>query len=190
MEQREIYVSVDVETDGPIPGDYSMLSLGAAAFLPDKGLVNTFSVNLQPLEGARQDKETMKWWRKQPQAWEAATKDAVDPKVAMKKFVSWVKQLPGRPVFVDYPGGFDFIFVYWYLTHFIGESPFSFRNLGMATYASALLKKPFHKTYKRKFPKHWFNPKHKHTHIALDDAIEHGYIFMNMLRENLAKDKA
>src|SRR5205085_2877375 len=32
----EIYVSTDVETDGPIPGVYSMLSIGSAAYLPDK----------------------------------------------------------------------------------------------------------------------------------------------------------
>ena len=27
--QREIFVSVDVETAGPIPGEYSLLSIGA-----------------------------------------------------------------------------------------------------------------------------------------------------------------
>jgi hypothetical protein len=39
---KEIYVSTDVETDGPIPGPHSMLSLGSAAYLPDKTLVSTF----------------------------------------------------------------------------------------------------------------------------------------------------
>lgn len=32
MADKEIYFSIDVETDGPIPGPHSMLSLGAAAF--------------------------------------------------------------------------------------------------------------------------------------------------------------
>lgn len=42
----EIYVSTDVETDGPIPGPHSMLSFGSAACLADKTLVSTFTVNL------------------------------------------------------------------------------------------------------------------------------------------------
>ena len=48
----EIFVSTDVETDGPIPGPYSMLSIGAAAYTADKTLVSTFSASLELLEGA------------------------------------------------------------------------------------------------------------------------------------------
>ena len=48
----EVYVSTDVEADGPIPGPHSMLSFGSAAYLPDKKLVGTFSANLETLEGA------------------------------------------------------------------------------------------------------------------------------------------
>ena len=48
----EIYVSTDVETDGPIPGPHSMLSFASAAYQPDKTLVGTFSANLETLPGA------------------------------------------------------------------------------------------------------------------------------------------
>ena len=42
----EIYVSTDVETDGPIPGPYSMISLGmAVAGRPDL----TFYTELRPI---------------------------------------------------------------------------------------------------------------------------------------------
>ena len=58
----EIYVSTDIEADGPIPGPNSMLSIGAAAFLHDKTLVSTFSANLEPLPGAAGDVKTMEWW--------------------------------------------------------------------------------------------------------------------------------
>src|SRR5262245_42538070 len=37
----EIYISTDVETDGPIPGPHSMLSFGSAAYTADKTLVST-----------------------------------------------------------------------------------------------------------------------------------------------------
>lgn len=32
----EIYVSTDIEADGPIPGQNSMLSFGSAAYTDDK----------------------------------------------------------------------------------------------------------------------------------------------------------
>ena len=48
----EIYVSTDVEADGPIPGPNSMLSFGSAAYAPDKTLIGTFSANLLQLPGA------------------------------------------------------------------------------------------------------------------------------------------
>ena len=72
MSEKEIYISVDIETDGPIPGEYSMLSLGAAAFMPDdeSNTVGTFEVNLPRLDGAGQDPDTMKWWDTQKEAWE------------------------------------------------------------------------------------------------------------------------
>ena len=38
----EIYVSTDVEADGPIPGPHSMLSFASAAYTEDKQLIATF----------------------------------------------------------------------------------------------------------------------------------------------------
>jgi hypothetical protein len=55
---HEIYISTDVETDGPIPGPHSMLSLGAAAYTADKTLVSTFSANLETLSGAQAHPKT------------------------------------------------------------------------------------------------------------------------------------
>ena len=104
----------------------------------------------------------------------------------MPRYVAWLNSLPGKPVFVGYPAGFDFLFVYWYLTRFAGESPFSFSALDIKTYAMALPKKDYRKSTKDGMPKHWFDPR-PHTHIALGDAIEQGALFCNMLAENLGK---
>ena len=35
-------------------------------------------------------------------------------------------------------------------------------------------------------PQRWFDP-HRHTHVALDDAIEQGALFINMLHEDRAR---
>ena len=49
----EVYVSTDIETDGFLPGENSMLSLGSAAYLADGRLVATWSANLETLPGAK-----------------------------------------------------------------------------------------------------------------------------------------
>jgi hypothetical protein len=181
---KEIYVSTDVETDGPIPGPHSMLSFGSAAYLPDKTLVSTFSANLELLPGASGDPKTMEWWDTQPEAWAASRQNPRPPGEVMKEYVSWLKALPHKPVFVSYPAGFDFMFVYWYLIRFSGESPFSHSALDIKTYAMARLKMAYRESTKRNMPKRWFD-KQPHTHLALDDAIEQGALFCNMLAENL-----
>ena len=178
----EIYVSTDVETDGPIPGVNSMLSFGSAAYAAPNRLVDTFSANLLTLPGAAGDPRTMEWWRGQPDAWGNARRDPQDPAEVIPRYVAWIKQLPGRPVFVAYPAGFDFLFVYWYMIRFAGESPFSFSALDMKTLAMALLRCDYRDAVKRNMPKHWFGPQ-PHTHNALDDAIEQGALFCNMLAE-------
>ena len=180
---NEVYVSTDVETDGPIPGVHSMLSFGSAAYLAEKTLVSTFTANLETLPGAEADPRTMEWWRSQPEAWAAAREHPEPPEAVMPRYVVWLKSLPGHPVFVGYPAAFDFMFVYWYLIRFAGESPFSHSALDIKTYAMALLKRGYRESVKRNMPKHWFDPL-PHTHRALDDAIEQGALFCNMLAEN------
>ena len=79
----EIYVSTDVEADGPIPGPNSMLSFASAAFTADKTLVDTFEANLTLLPGAEGDPKTLEWWQSQPEAWAACRKDPREPSVVM-----------------------------------------------------------------------------------------------------------
>ena len=48
----------------------------------------------------------------------------------------------------------------------------------------ALMKTEYRGSTKRAMPRRWFDPR-RHTHIALDDAIEQGALFCNMLAENM-----
>jgi hypothetical protein len=180
---HELYISTDVETDGPIPGPHSMLSLGAAAYTADKTLVSTFSANLETLSGAQAHPKTAEWWSQHPEAWAACRKEPQSPADAMTKYVRWIRSLGGVPVFVAYPAGFDFMFVYWYLMKFVGESPFSHSALDMKSFAMAMLKINYRESTKRNMPKRWFDDL-PHRHVALDDAIEQGALFCNMLRES------
>lgn len=180
---KEVYVSTDVETDGPIPGPNSLLSFGSAAFLADKTLIGTFSANLETLPGAAGDPKTMAWWETQPEAWAACRENPEPPEVVMPRYAAWLRSLPGRPVFVGYPAAFDFLFVYWYLIRFAGESPFSHSALDIKTFAMAMLGTDYRSAVKRAMPRRWFDDM-PHTHVALDDAIEQGRLFCNMLAEH------
>lgn len=186
---NEIYVSTDVETDGPVVGRHSMLSLGSAAYTADKQLLGTFSANLETLPGARPDPRTAAWWATQPDAWAACRRNPEAPPAAMARYLAWLGSLPGTPVFVAYPAAFDFPFVYWYLTTFAGENPFGYSVIDIKTYAMALLRQPYRACGKQSMPAAWFDPA-PHTHVALDDAIEQGLLFCNMLQANLAPGQA
>lgn len=185
----EIYFSTDIESDGPIPGEYSMLSFASAAYDIDKNLISTFEANLKTLPGAKQHPDTMDWWMKPSQlkAWDTHRQNTVDPEEAITEYLEWVAEVTGRrntPVFVAYPAGFDFTFMYWYMMKFAGECPFSFAALDVKTLAMAMTKKGYREVSKKKLPKRWFDDL-PHTHRALDDAIEQGALFINMMRENL-----
>jgi hypothetical protein len=186
MSMAEVYVSTDVETDGPIPGPHSLLSFASAAYLADKTLVATFTANLVTLPGAAADPATLAWWQQHPEAWAQTRADPEEPAAVMPRYVAWLKKLPGRPVFVAYPAGFDFLFVYWYLIRFAGESPFSFSALDIKTYAMALLRTEYREAVKRNMPRRWFDDL-PHRHVALDDALEQGALFCNMLAENVGR---
>lgn len=180
----EIYISTDVETDGPIPGPNSMLSLGAAAFNEAGKMLGTFSVNLETLPDASPDPDTEAWWQKQSKdVYDACRSNPEPPEQAMRKYVEWVKSFGGKPVFVGYPATFDFMFVYPYMIRFLGSSPFSFSALDIKSFAMAKLGTGFRETTKRNMPREWF-PEARHTHVAVDDAVEQGQLFINMLTWN------
>ena len=206
---NEIYISIDVEADGPIPGDNSMLSFGAAAFLYDYDtvdpncpehssdkeidanctcprwkMIDTFEANLELLPDATPNADTMLWWSKQPEAWAACRKDLVPPAEAMGDFNRWVRSLPGSPVIVGYPVTYDFGFLYWYTVHFCGfPAPYGFQGLDIKTLVMDRMACPYKQATKRNMPKRWFIGAPSHTHVALDDAIGQGVLFMNLLKE-------
>ena len=180
----EIYVSTDIEADGPIPGPHSMLSFGSAAFLPDKTVVSTYSANLQTLPGATPDPRTMEWWKGFPDAWAACRQNPRAPEEALPEYLKWLQNLPGRPVFLGWPATWDFMWIYWYLVRFTGERPFRENALDIRSYAMGMRKSTFHMTSRSYLPKRWFDER-PHTHVALEDAMEQGALFCNMHTENM-----
>lgn len=184
----EFYISVDIETNGPTPGSYSMLSFGAVALTESGTELSTFQANLEPLADAEEDELTMKWWETQPKAWAALLEDRKKPEDAIPAFARWVHTMSASrssvPVMVAYPSGFDFMFMLWYLEKFYrGHNPFGFRCIDIRSFLAASLRVPYTRTGKRYWPKRWFDPELPHTHVAIDDAREQGRAFIKMLSE-------
>jgi hypothetical protein len=181
----EIYVSTDIESDGPIPGPHSMLSFASAAYNPDKQLVATFTANLETLPGATGHPQTMNWWSTQPEAWAASRQNLQLPQQAMQAYHTWLTALPGKPVLVGYPAAFDFMFIYWYLINFVGDSPFDHSALDIRSYAMSFLKQPYGQSGKKDLPIEWLEDLPL-THLALDDAMQQGRLFCNLLQANIS----
>jgi len=180
----EIYISTDVESDGPIPGPHSMLNFASAAYTANGEQIGTFTANLEVLPGASGHPQTMEFWGRHPKVWAAIRSDPQPPEAVMPRYAAWLESLPGKPVFVGYPIAFDFMFVYWYLIRFHGECPFGHNGIDVRSYAMAVLKKDYRDSSKSEMPHRWHS-NHPHTHNSLDDAIEQGELFTNMLRDNL-----
>ncbi len=181
MPKEELYFSTDIEADGPIPGDNSMLSIGTVVFDSLGNELGDFTENLWPIDGAKEDPETMKWWKTQPEAWKAARANARNAWHVMDRYVQWVESFDALRTFVAYPAGFDFTFVYWYCHHCVGRCPFGFQAIDMKSYSMALLGTKFKETTKRNMPKNWF-PETKHSHVAVEDAREQGLLFINQMK--------
>ena len=180
----EIYVSVDIETDGPSPGKHSLMSIGAAAFVRGVAIPKaTFEINLQPEPGAVQDPDTMAWWASQdPKVYAHATQNALPAQEAIAQFVDWVKRLPGSPVLVTYPTWDAAWLTYYIGKYHEGKNPFGIGSLDIKSLAmGALNVATFKGTTKKAFPREWFMGTPHHSHEALQDAIGQGMLLVRIL---------
>lgn len=157
---------VDVESDGPIPGDYSMVCLGAVVVEP--GLGRTFYGRLKPISDSW-DEGALKvsgFTREQ-----AMTFD--DPKDVMQRFATWLSSLrTKRLMFVSDNNGFDWQFVNWYFHHFLGKNPFGFSSQNLGSLYKGLVKDTF-ATFKHL-------RKTAHTHDPVDDARGNAEALLHM----------
>lgn len=123
--KREVFISVDVETAGPIPGEFSLLSIGACAvFDPMK----TFACALKPIN-----------CNADPKALEVTGlslgelgRSGLDPSEAMRRFNDWLLMMAGvdgAVVFVGFNAPFDWSFVNYYFLRFSDRNPFGFTAL-------------------------------------------------------------
>ena len=179
----EIYVAVAIETDGPIPGPCSMLSLGSAAYGRDAALHSTFTSNLELLPEAPGDASRRAWWESQPEAWAVCRHEPEPVASVMQRYAQWLDHLPARPVYVGNPAATGYSFVSWYLHRFAERNPFGRGALDMRTLAMALTHKPYRQSKLRFMPEDWTRDVAPRTYVVLDDALAVGRLFCHMLED-------
>ncbi len=192
LDDPNLYIAIDIETDGDSIYDNSMLNLGAVAFTPDRTEVGSFTVNLKPRAGATQKPDTMEWWlNKNKAVWDEITQNQQEIHVAMIAFRDWITKMQGehapkgKVIFLCYPTGFDgaYVSAYW-MKVFNGvglnKVGFAFDFLDIKSYAAG----KFGCTYAEAgsaSKKYVPDPKQfPHTHKGEDDARKQGLMWFNI----------
>lgn len=162
---KERFISVDVETSGPIPGEFSMLTVGACDVDDDS---KSFACSIKPLNR-----------NADPKALEVTgldldqlMRDGLTPAEAMTGFQSWLSEI-ARPeenlVFVGFNAPFDWSFINYYFHKFLGTNPFGFAALDIKAYYMGVTGCSWADTRSSQIAKR-LNPKKVGNHEALDDA--------------------
>jgi DNA polymerase III alpha subunit (gram-positive type) len=184
------FLSFDIETDGPSPILNSMLSLGIALITNDGNVIDTLSVNIKKRDESKEDENTMKWWKTQPIAWEKCHQNMVSPQEAMTKvaefYRKWISNY--KLIWIAAPVCFDWMFLKsYYMTFAPADSiDIGFKATDISTLRDYSIKCKIitDKEYQimtSTIPK-------GEEHVAIEDAINQGLIFVNLTK--LIQNKA
>ena len=183
----DVYFSADIETDGPIPGAFSMLAFGLVlagtfdgkSFIRPAGYSDHFYRELRPISP---DFEPVAL-RVNGLDRKRLTIQGMDPESAMNEAGDWIRRVAngGRPVLVAYPLSFDWSFLYWYFVRFAKDgSPFNHSQCFDIKTAFAVKARIPISAAGRKHLIPGLRAHSLHTHNALDDAIEQAEVFANL----------
>jgi ribonuclease T len=161
----KVFISVDVEASGPIPGEYSLLSIGACNVLDDH---DAFECLVKPIN-RNFDGEALKVARL---SLDELDRTGLPPAEAMESFRRWIRETcgrEGRPVFVGFNASFDWSFVNYYFHKYVGENPFGFAALDIKSLYMGATGCAWDETRSSRIATR-LKPKLKLTHDALQDA--------------------
>jgi hypothetical protein len=184
----DIYFSADVETDGPIPGPFSLLSFALVYAGRFDGSVFQRPIAHNAVSFYRELKPISDQYQLEALSVNGLDRDRLkvqgqSPDAAMNEASEWVKSLARgeRPVLVAYPLSFDWSWLYWYFVRFAKEgSPFSYSQcFDLKTAFAIKARRPIAQSGRSEL----FLPlrsRKVHSHNALDDAFEQAEIFANL----------
>lgn len=181
----DVYFSADIETDGPIPGEFSMLTFAlvyagrfdGAAFQRPASYETSFETTLKPISD-RFEREALQVNGLDRQQ---LLRDGRDPAAAMAEASDWIQAhaAGATPILVAYPLSFDWTWLYWYFVRFTGKSPFNHsRCFDLKTAIAVRGRRTVSSSGHDRLPTA-LRSAMPHTHRALDDAIEQADILAN-----------
>jgi DNA polymerase III epsilon subunit-like protein len=174
--QGEFLISVDVETAGPNPGQYSLLSIGACTLEEPR---QTFYIEIQPVNQNMQPEAQAVHGL----AIERLAESGAPPFEAMQRFAGWLAQVvpPGaRPVFLAFNAPFDWMFVNDYFHRFLRNNPFGHTALDIKAYAMGLTGSSWSETSMDLLSQRYLGDR-KLSHHALQDALDQADLFVQIL---------
>lgn len=147
-------IVVDVEADGPIAGEYSIVCFGAVVV--DHKLDKTFYGKMKPI--------TRKWYQ-DALAISGFSRDEHlefdDPYTVMSDFNMWIKSNSiGQPKFISDNPAFDWQFINYYFHVYLNKNPFGFSARRIGDLYSGLVKDG------RAQWKHLRKTKHDHNPVS------------------------
>ena len=170
-------MSVDVEASGPIPGEFSLLSIGACLVESPE---TSFYAELKPLS-ARAIPEAMEV---SGLSLESLKKLGLEPRQAMREFRKWIESVAvdRNPVFVGFNAAFDWQFINWYFTKFDGDNPFGHAGLDIKSYYMGRTRANWDETGYSRLSS-IYKPAFEQTHNALDDAKAQADLFAKIMAD-------
>lgn len=171
----EIYISVDIEASGPVPGEYSMLSLGACVVGATE---KNFYAELKPLT-KKFDAEALN-----VAGFDLKTlaRTGREPAQAMRDFDAWLAEVvpfDRTPIFCAYPLAFDWMFVAYYFHRFVGRNPFGYSGFDFKSFYMGVTGQTW-KHASTFSPKQRFNIAQDLTHNAREDAIAQAHLLTEL----------
>jgi DNA polymerase III epsilon subunit-like protein len=174
----EAYISVDVETAGPNPSQYSLLTIGACTIQERQ---STFYVEIKPVN-MNSVPEALAISRL---SMERLAERGLEPAEAMRNFEAWLKaEVPAgqKPLFVSFNAPFDWMFVCDYFHRFLGRNPFGHTALDIKAYYMGMKSVSWEETTMREVGQRYLGERQL-THHALRDAMDQAEIFRKMGEE-------
>ncbi|HAN47763.1 MAG TPA: exonuclease [Nitrospira sp.] len=187
MDDVDFYFSADVETDGPIPGPFSMLSFALVpagtfdgrTFARPASYTEHIYLELRPIS----DQFEQEALRINGLDRDRLLAEGAEPQAAMTMASEWIRKHSGnaRPVLIAYPLSFDWTWLYWYFVQFSKHgSPFDHsRCFDIKTAFAVKAGLPIARSGRSRIPEA-LRSRHPHTHHAVDDAIGQAELFANL----------
>lgn len=177
MSELQRYISVDIETSGPNPHDYSVLSIGACTLPKPR---KTFYIELIPTS----DQATVEAMAVNRLSLQKLAHQGLAPEKGMRQFENWLAQvvLEQSPIFLAFNAPFDWMFVNDYFHRFRGHNPFGHTAIDIKSFYMAIAGVTWSQTSMDYIARRYLGDRHL-SHHALQDAIDQADIFLKMLLE-------